>query len=42
METFVVDMSNSQKTKEFVDKIVNFDIGIVINNVGVTGGGPYM
>lgn len=34
-------MSEEQKIMEFINKIHEFDIGIVVNNVGLTGGGPY-
>ena len=35
-------MSDIAKTLEFVESIKDFDIGIVVNNVGLTGGGTYI
>jgi hypothetical protein len=35
-------MSDNKKMGEFISMLHKFDIGIVINNVGLAGGGPYM
>lgn len=35
-------MSELSKIGEFVEKIDKFDIGIIINNVGLTGGGNFL
>ena len=41
-ETFVVDMSDLKQIQQFVEKIQRYDIGIVINNVGMVTIGKFL
>jgi short-subunit dehydrogenase len=35
-------MSDDKKMSDLINEINQYDIGIVINNVGLPGGGKYM
>ncbi len=38
----MADMSDLNQIKGFIKSIENFDIGIVVNNVGLIGGGKFL
>lgn len=38
----MADMSDLNQIKRLIENIENFDIGIVVNNVGLIGGGKFL